>query len=135
MLDGRTVFVDRNMGARVVPEALRRAGWNVVTMDERYGVVESQSVPDTQWIEEAARNGDLLLCKDRRITTRPLEVEAIVRASAQVLVMASGSATAADMIDDLLSSESRIDALASRREGPWVYAVRRDGIRPMRLRV
>jgi hypothetical protein len=46
-------FLDRGLGARIVPQALRRAGWTLETMDERYGKAVSQEIRDTQWIEEA----------------------------------------------------------------------------------
>ena len=41
--------------------ALRAGGWMLETMDERYGADQSQSVRDTQWIEEATLAGDVLL--------------------------------------------------------------------------
>ena len=66
-------FLDRGLGSLVVPGALRAAGWVLETMDERYGVQHSQHISDTQWIEEATSNGDVLLSKDLRIARNPLE--------------------------------------------------------------
>ncbi len=40
---GLRFFLDRGLGAVVVPGALRAAGWTVETMDERYGADQSQS--------------------------------------------------------------------------------------------
>ena len=34
---GLHFFLDRRLGAFVVPRALRAAGWMLETMDERYG--------------------------------------------------------------------------------------------------
>ena len=34
---GLHFFLDRGLGAFVVPRALRAAGWMLETMDERYG--------------------------------------------------------------------------------------------------
>jgi PIN like domain len=53
-------FLDRNLGSHIVPETLRTAGWTLETMDERYGVSESQLISDVQWIEEATDLGDVL---------------------------------------------------------------------------
>ena len=36
-------------------------------LHERYGVAESQSISDVEWIEEATRRGEVLLCKDLAI--------------------------------------------------------------------
>lgn len=47
---GLRFFLDRGLGAFVVPGALRAAGWMLETMDERYGADQSQGIQDTQWI-------------------------------------------------------------------------------------
>jgi uncharacterized hydantoinase/oxoprolinase family protein len=39
---GLRFFLDRGLGSRMVPEALRQAAWVLETMDERYGKTESQ---------------------------------------------------------------------------------------------
>ncbi|HTU71908.1 MAG TPA: hypothetical protein VMG38_00175 [Trebonia sp.] len=45
---GLRFFLDRGLGAIVVPGALRAAGWMLETMDERYGPDQSQSIQDPQ---------------------------------------------------------------------------------------
>jgi uncharacterized hydantoinase/oxoprolinase family protein len=45
---GLRFFLDRGLGAYVVPSALREAGWMLETMDERYGTDQSQNIQDTQ---------------------------------------------------------------------------------------
>jgi hypothetical protein len=57
-------------------------------MDERYGVGASQSISDVQWIEEATDNGDVLLCKDLRIASNPLEAAVVNRVSARAFGLA-----------------------------------------------
>jgi hypothetical protein len=54
---GLRFFLDRGLGARIVPGALRQAGWTLETMDERYGNASSQAIQDTRWIEEASLAG------------------------------------------------------------------------------
>ncbi len=72
---GLRFFLDRGLGSRIVLQALRRAGWTLETMDERYGKAHSQSTQDTQWIEEATLAGDVLLCKDLAIARNALEAQ------------------------------------------------------------
>lgn len=81
-------FLDRGLGSRIVPEALRGAGWELETMDERYGVSASQGISDVKWIEEATDNGDVLLCKDMAIARNPLEGAVIYRVSARAFALA-----------------------------------------------
>jgi hypothetical protein len=77
-------FLDRGLGSRIVPDALRQAGWTLETMDERHGKTQSQQVKDTQWIEEATMAGDVLLCKDLAVAHNPLEAQVIYMSSARV---------------------------------------------------
>ena len=81
-------FTDRSLGSHIVPDALRMAGWMLETMDERYGSDASQFIQDIQWIEEAAERGDVMLCKDLRVATNPLEADAVHRVSARVFGLA-----------------------------------------------
>lgn len=69
-VSGLRFFLDRGLGSRIVPEALRDAGWALETMDERYGKTRSQEIKDTQWIEEATLAGGILLCKDLTSTRK-----------------------------------------------------------------
>jgi len=70
-------FLDRGLGSRVVPARLRAAGRQLTTMDERYGVAESQNVSDVDWIEDATNRGEILLSKDLAIAGFLLHQEAI----------------------------------------------------------
>jgi PIN like domain len=81
-------FLDRNLGSHIVPETLRAVGWTLETMDERYGVSESQLISDVQWIEEATDLGDVLLTKDLRIAANPLEAASVHRVSARAFGLA-----------------------------------------------
>jgi len=61
----------------------------VETMDERYGADRSQGVQDSQWIEEAALAGDVLLCKDLAIAGNALEAQVVYMTSARVFALSS----------------------------------------------
>ncbi|WP_349866094.1 hypothetical protein [Leifsonia sp. WHRI 6310E] len=104
------LFLDRDLGSRLVPEGLRTAGWAVTTMDERYGTDASQSVKDEDWIQDAASRGELLVCKDRNVAKRRLEAQAIYYSSARVLVIASASISGPEMLARLLRNADAISA-------------------------
>jgi hypothetical protein len=80
-------FADRSLGSQIVPHALRAAGWLVETMDERYGIEQSQLIRDVRWIEEATLAGDVLLAKDLRIANNVLEATAVYQTSARVFAV------------------------------------------------
>jgi len=88
---GLRFFLDRGLGSRFVPEALRRAGWTLETMDERYGKADSQQIKDTQWIEEATLAGDLLLGKDLSIAHNALEAQVVYMSGARAFGLSNAS--------------------------------------------
>lgn len=58
-----TFFVDRSLGARDVPEALRSAGVLVEVHDDHF----APDTPDIVWLAEVGARGWIVLTKDSRI--------------------------------------------------------------------
>jgi hypothetical protein len=71
-------FLDRSLGRKALPGFLRANGWNLVTLAEHYGVPADQQIADTEWIQEAAKQGWPILMKDKRIRYRRVEIDAVV---------------------------------------------------------
>jgi hypothetical protein len=131
---GLRFFLDRGLGARIVPQALRQAGWTLQTMDERYGKADSQKTQDTQWIEEAALAGDVLLCKDLAIAHNPLEAQVIYMTSARVFALSKADLTGPTMARWYVENEAKIIAGALKANGPYVMSVNLSyGLRRVRL--
>jgi len=131
---GLRFFLDRGLGARIVPCALRQAGWILETMDERYGKSGSQHIQDTQWIEEAALADEILLCKDLAIAHNALEAQVIYMSGARVFALSSATLTGSDMAQWYMDNEARIVAAAIRADGPYVMCVNpRYGLRRLKL--
>lgn len=130
---GLRFFLDRGLGSRIVPGRLREAGWQLTTMDERYGVEKSQRVPDTEWIEDATDRGEALLCKDLAIARNQLEAETVFRVSARVFALANANLSGQDTAACLLDRGEAMVAMAARASGPYVVSVSRTGLRRCRL--
>ncbi|GAA2362807.1 hypothetical protein Cme02nite_41510 [Catellatospora methionotrophica] len=128
-------FLDRGLGSRVVPQLLRAAGWQLTTMDERYGFEQSQAVADVDWIAEAAERDEVILCKDLAIARNPLEAEAVRRTSARIFGLANARLTGHDAGRLFLHHQAQIFTMAGRAEGPYVVAVAQDTIRRRRLQI
>jgi hypothetical protein len=80
-------FLDRSLGRKAVPEALRADGWDVITLAEHYGTPADEQVADVAWIEEAAQRGWPILMKDKRIRYRPAEIAAVTEHRARCFVI------------------------------------------------
>ena len=90
-------FLDRSLGRKAVPEALRADGWDVITLAEHYGMPADEQVADTDWIEEAAKHEWPILMKDKRIRHRQAEITAVTEHKARCFVITRGDIPSADM--------------------------------------
>jgi hypothetical protein len=125
--------MDRSLGSRTVPAALRAAGWVLETMDERYGSPRSASIKDVEWIEDAAARGNIILCKDLRIAKNPLEADVVFRTSARAFGLARRDIDGAAMAARFIDHEVPIFRMASRVDGPFVVSVSSGGLRRVSL--
>jgi hypothetical protein len=118
-------FLDRSLGRKAVPEALRTDGWDIVTLAEHYGVPADEQVADTEWIEEAAKRGWPILMKDKRIRHRQAEIGAVITHAACCFVITRGDLPSAEMAARFLVNRPAIFAAAAER-GPYIFSVQID---------
>jgi hypothetical protein len=120
-------FLDRSLGRRAVPEALRADGWEVITLAEHYGMPADEQVAETAWIEEAAKRGWPILMKDKRIRHRQAEITAVTEHKARCFVITRGDLLSADMAQRFITNKAAILAAVT-QPGPYIYSVQRDRI-------
>ena len=82
-----TFFIDWSIGQRAVPEALRSVGATVETHLDHF----PPETPDVEWLTEVSQRGWVVLTKDTKIRSRPLEVQAIASAGGKVFILVSGN--------------------------------------------
>ncbi len=118
-----TFFTDRDLGRLAFPDGLRAAGLSVVTIFEHYGVEESQSVADDEWLPETARRGWPVLCCDskHRKRRRPAERAALLDSGVREFVL-NGNVPATENVARVLQNLNAI-VTACALPGPFVYRV------------
>lgn len=126
-------FVDRSLANHIVPNALRAAGWEVVTMRERYGEITAQQLADIRWIPDAAELGEVLLTADKAIARRPLEALAVIQAEARVFALGNGQITGAQAATRLIANQQSIFRRALEEPGPYVFSVTGSGLQAVKL--
>jgi hypothetical protein len=127
------VFVDRSLGRVQVPQLLRDAGVELVTLAEHYGVPADEQVADVTWIAESARRGWIAFMKDFAIKRRPAEIQAILENGARCFCLPNANLAAAAMAHRYIDNLERI-ARACARPGPFLYTVQVDRLVSVRLR-
>ena len=120
-------FLDRSLGRKAVPEALRADGWDLITLAEHYGMPADEQVADTEWIEEAAKRGWLILMKDKRIRHRQAEIAAVAEHKARCFVITRGDLPSADMVQRFITNKPAI-LMAAAQPGAYIYSVQTDRI-------
>jgi hypothetical protein len=128
-----TFFLDRGLGSRIVPTGLRERGWQVTTMDERYGSLASQDVADVDWIREATALGECLLTKDVAIARNPSEAEVIYNCDARAFTITNPQITGPEMLARLLVHEQTVFRWAWRTPAPFVLGLGPNATRRLRL--
>lgn len=117
-----TLFVDRSLGARTVPVALRQAGATVETLGDHF----RDTTPDDEWVPAVTARGWVILTKDVRIGFNELERLAVGSSRARMFVLVSAQLTGADQAAAFVAALGAIRARAS-MPGPFIDKVHRDG--------
>jgi hypothetical protein len=120
-------FLDRSLGRRAVPEALRADGWELITLAEHYGIPADERIADTERIEEAAWQGWPILMKDKRIRYRQAEIAAVAEHKARCFVITRGDLSSTEMVRRFIANKSAILTSAT-DPGPYIYSVQSDRI-------
>lgn len=123
-------FVDRSLGRRRVPDALRAEGLVLRTMAEVYGERTGQGLADTEWLADAGRNGWIVLSKDDRIRRRPAEMRAVRDYGIRMFCLTNANLTGAMQAERFVGNLAAMTRRAA-VPGPWIYGVYDTGIRAL----
>jgi predicted nuclease of predicted toxin-antitoxin system len=116
-------FVDRSLGRRVVPNALRDAGAQVEVHDDHF----PQDAQDQVWLAEAGKRGWAVLTKDKHIRHRALEVNALISAEVRAFVLAArGDLSGAEIGQIFVKARPAMRRLCATASPPFVAHVSRD---------
>ena len=117
-------FVDRSLGKKVIPAALRQAGEQIKTHDELF----PQNTPDETWLTEAGRQGWIVLTKDTRIRYHAHEIAALLNSGVRAFILtARGDLTGAEMAEIFIKALPSIKRMAGSIPAPFIARVHRDG--------
>jgi hypothetical protein len=117
-------FVDRSLGRKVVPHALRLAGGDVRVHDDFF----AQDALDTLWLAEAGKHGWVVLTKDARIRYRAAEVAALRAAKVRAFVLtAKGDMTGQEIAQAFVLALPAMKRWCAKIAPPFIARVGRDG--------
>lgn len=118
-----TFFIDWSIGQKSVPEALRAVGAIV----EVHGDHFAPETADVDWLPVVSEKGWVVLTKDEKIGSTPIEVEAIARASARIFILVSGNLSRQQMVDLFVEALERINKFTQGNQAPFIAKIYKDG--------
>jgi hypothetical protein len=95
-------FVDRSLGRKIIPGALREAGEEVRVHDEHF----PQDTRDEVWLADVGQRGWVVLTKDKHIRYRALEIHALRAADVRAFVLTSRGDLSGEEVATFLSKPS-----------------------------
>jgi hypothetical protein len=118
-------FIDRNIGRRIVPEALRSAGFPVVHHDD---VFPDPTTPDEEWLARCGEERWIVVSADRAIRRKPNELEALKRNRVRAVFLSSGNLTGREMAEILVRRGRKIQDVLMSSRPPAAYTLTKDGV-------
>jgi PIN like domain len=112
-------FTDRDLGKQF-PDILRSAGLNV----ERHQDYFAPDASDETWLEAIGQRGWISLTHDRRIRSKPNELDAVMRHRVALLVII-GKAPHPELARAFLATFSRVERFVAGRAPPYIAKVYR----------
>lgn len=120
-------WVDRCLGSRIVPDALRGIGAKVETYADLYP--HDDAVPDVEWIPEVTRRGWIILTKDREIRRAPAELAVLRAAGARYVCLSATGLRGDEQAACLVERWKTVEGVVEARSPPLVVAITRGGVK------
>src|SRR5688500_2008401 len=86
-------FIDKSLGLRVVPDALRAIGENVELKTDHF----DQDAADAEWLAEVGSRGWIVLSKDKNLKHNHIEIVALLKSGTYSFILTSGNYTGLEM--------------------------------------
>jgi predicted nuclease of predicted toxin-antitoxin system len=118
-----TLFLDRNLGRKVVADVLREAGFPVVAHDEKF----APDTPDEEWLDVVGKQGWIVISRDRQIRRRPNELDALRRAKVRAVFVTGGNLSGHALAELVRSSGAKIQNHALSASAPVIFSLTKDG--------
>lgn len=116
-------FVDRSLGRKIIPGALRETGEEVRVHDEHF----PQDTRDEVWLGDVGKRGWVVLTKDKHIRYRAVELHALRAANVRAFVLAArGDLSGTEVGQIFVKALRAMKKLCKTTSPPFIALVSRD---------
>jgi predicted nuclease of predicted toxin-antitoxin system len=117
------LFLDRNLGKKIIADALRQAGADVRVHDDLF----PPNARDEEWLSEVGRLQWVVLTKDTRIRYREIERMALMNARVRAFVLTAKNLQGSEMANIFVTALPAIQRFATRHVPPFIATITRGG--------
>ncbi|OGI48359.1 MAG: hypothetical protein A2151_03965 [Candidatus Muproteobacteria bacterium RBG_16_65_34] len=121
-LDDVVFFVDRSLGRKAVPEALRAAGARVEVHDDHL----PQNAKDEDWLAYIGERNWVALTQDARIRHHELEFKALLRAKVRTFVLTAKGLRGEENAAIIVNALPAMLHILAKHPGPFVARIARN---------
>ena len=118
-----TFFIDKCLGTKVVPAALRASGLKVELKTDHFPA----DTPDTVWLPVVGKQGWIILTKDKQIRHNYLEIVGLLQSGTASFILTSGNYTGQEMADAYIQAMPDIVRMLAKFSPPFVATVSKFG--------
>lgn len=115
-------FIDRSLGKKIIPNALREIGEKVIAHDERF----SPTTRDVDWLKEAGLHRWIVLTKDTQIRYHKNEIVALIRAKVRAFILTAKDLQGSEMAQIFIKALPIIKDLSLKTPAPFIARITRD---------
>lgn len=115
--------MDRSLGAKTVPAALRQATLNVEIHADHF----ADDAPDVAWLLECGKREWVVLAKDKNIKRNLLERQALFHAGVAAFFLTKADLTGEESAQAILNGLPRIANLLAGEKRPFIARISPDG--------
>jgi hypothetical protein len=119
-----TFFLDRNLGKRLVADALRATGATVEVHDDHF----DQDASDEQWLVDVGNRGWVVISQDEGIRRNELELRAYRAARVRGFIVTATGLTGRQLGELLVLHLRGMVRRTVKQPGPCLYTISKSGV-------
>ena len=116
-------FVDKCLGLKTVPDALRAIGERVELKTDHF----SQDTDDATWVAEVGARGWIILSADEQLKHNHIEIVALLKSNTHSFLLTSGNFSGKEMAHAFVTAMSDIKGIIASFPPPAVCMVSKPG--------
>lgn len=118
-----TFFIDRSLGKKTIPNALKKRGLNVVIHDDYF----PPDAKDEVWLKYVAKKQLIVITKDKRIKNRKSEIDLVMKNNVKMFVVRQANLTGEEIAKILIDALVKISKFIKKTKPPFIATITRSG--------